>query len=235
MVLVRDGVDGLEVLLVRRNPRIEFYGGAWVFPGGRVDAADLDGLADGADMDSEEVARVAAVREVQEEAALVIDPSTLVPWSHWTTPEVHPKRYATWFFLAPVSADADLPDEGVVVDGDEIHAFDWVDTDTARQRFADREIELAPPTWLTLTQVGEHPDVDSLLRVARSAPLLTYEPRIGRTADGDVVSLYRHDAGWPDTAPDTPGPRHRLHIRPGAFEYHRVGVPGHDDLVVGTT
>ena len=40
IVLLRDGVDGLEVLLMRRNRRAGFVPGAWVFPGGRVDGSD---------------------------------------------------------------------------------------------------------------------------------------------------------------------------------------------------
>lgn len=39
-VLLRDGAQGLEVLLMRRHRSSGFVPGAWVFPGGRVDAAD---------------------------------------------------------------------------------------------------------------------------------------------------------------------------------------------------
>ena len=47
VVLVREGRDGPEVLLLRRNRATGFVPGAWVFPGGRVDAADgEDALAD---------------------------------------------------------------------------------------------------------------------------------------------------------------------------------------------
>ena len=52
IVLLRDGSDGLEVLLMRRNRNAGFVPGAYVFPGGRVDRTDataetldrLDGL-----------------------------------------------------------------------------------------------------------------------------------------------------------------------------------------------
>ena len=47
VVLTREGVGGPEVLLLRRNRATGFVPGAWVFPGGRVDAADgEDALAD---------------------------------------------------------------------------------------------------------------------------------------------------------------------------------------------
>src|SRR5262249_22587229 len=40
VVLVRDGERGLEVLLGRRSSKLAFHGGAWVFPGGRIDPVD---------------------------------------------------------------------------------------------------------------------------------------------------------------------------------------------------
>jgi 8-oxo-dGTP pyrophosphatase MutT (NUDIX family) len=40
IVLMRDGAEGAEVLLMRRHARSGFVPGAWVFPGGRVDPAD---------------------------------------------------------------------------------------------------------------------------------------------------------------------------------------------------
>jgi len=39
-LVVRDGAAGLEVLMVRRSPLASFMPGAYVFPGGAVDAAD---------------------------------------------------------------------------------------------------------------------------------------------------------------------------------------------------
>jgi len=41
-VLLRDGERGLEVLMLRRHAASGFVPGAFVFPGGRVDAADAD-------------------------------------------------------------------------------------------------------------------------------------------------------------------------------------------------
>lgn len=42
VVLVREGAGGLEVLLLRRGGKASFVPGAYVFPGGRVDAADTE-------------------------------------------------------------------------------------------------------------------------------------------------------------------------------------------------
>ena len=40
VVPLRDGPRGLEVLLLKRNEALVFAPGAWVFPGGRIDAGD---------------------------------------------------------------------------------------------------------------------------------------------------------------------------------------------------
>ena len=41
VLLLRDGVHGLEVFMVLRNAGIDFAGGALVYPGGKSDPADL--------------------------------------------------------------------------------------------------------------------------------------------------------------------------------------------------
>lgn len=40
VVMVRDGINGLEVFLVKRHGLSEVLGGAYVFPGGKLDVAD---------------------------------------------------------------------------------------------------------------------------------------------------------------------------------------------------
>ena len=45
VALLRDGDGGLEVLMGKRATKMDFHGGAWVFPGGRLDDADWE-LAD---------------------------------------------------------------------------------------------------------------------------------------------------------------------------------------------
>lgn len=42
LVLVRDHEQGPQVLMQQRNPEAVFVGGAWVFPGGKLDSNDSD-------------------------------------------------------------------------------------------------------------------------------------------------------------------------------------------------
>src|SRR5437870_12110881 len=75
VILLRGGAQALEVLLVRRTPQARFMGGVWVFPGGAVDADEGDG---------DDAHRLAAIRELREEAAIALsDPAALVKFSRW--------------------------------------------------------------------------------------------------------------------------------------------------------
>jgi glyoxylase-like metal-dependent hydrolase (beta-lactamase superfamily II)/8-oxo-dGTP pyrophosphatase MutT (NUDIX family) len=74
VVLLRPRSRGFDVLLTERAPDLRFMGGATVFPGGAVAAADLDPAWRGASNspDSEDLgARVCALREAFEEVGWV--------------------------------------------------------------------------------------------------------------------------------------------------------------------
>src|SRR6185436_20389289 len=89
VILLRGGAETLEVLLVRRTPKARFMGGVWVFPGGAVDTTEGDGDA---------AHRAAAIRELQEEAAITLDdPAALVKFSRWITPKQVQIRFDTHF------------------------------------------------------------------------------------------------------------------------------------------
>jgi 8-oxo-dGTP pyrophosphatase MutT (NUDIX family) len=45
VILVREGRGGLEAYMTQRQERLKFMGGYYVFPGGKVDAADLSDAA----------------------------------------------------------------------------------------------------------------------------------------------------------------------------------------------
>ncbi|WP_298284888.1 NUDIX domain-containing protein [Novosphingobium sp.] len=77
VIFRRDWAGGAaQLLLVERNASLKFAGGATVFPGGKVDAADralAERLVPTAGLDHEDLAaRVAAVRETLEETGLVV-------------------------------------------------------------------------------------------------------------------------------------------------------------------
>jgi len=65
-LVVRDGPSGLEVLMVRRSPSASFMPGAYVFPGGAVDAGDAQAVVD--ENPASLARRIGAVTEIGEQA-----------------------------------------------------------------------------------------------------------------------------------------------------------------------
>jgi 8-oxo-dGTP pyrophosphatase MutT (NUDIX family) len=215
VVLLREVPSGPEVLMLKKN-RGQAFGGNWVFPGGKVEPADAE--AAGPDAEEVEVARHAAVREAAEETGVVLAPGALVPFSHWVPPPETPKRFSTWFFVAELPAGA----ADVVIDGGEIGDHVWTTPAGALARHADGEIELAPPTWMSLTVMAEHTTTAAALAHAAAEPISFYATRIG-TLDGAIVTMWEGDAGYETSDPSLPGPRRRVVMLPGGWVYEADG------------
>jgi 8-oxo-dGTP pyrophosphatase MutT (NUDIX family) len=190
----------------------------WVFPGGKVDPGDLAGVVTESEEEAEIAgARRAAVREAREEAALDLSEEDLVTLSFWIPPRDAPRRFATWFFLAPASGE-------VVVDKGEIHDHQWLSPAAAMAARDAGEVEMAPPTFTTLWWVGRHPDVDSALTEAASRKPERFATHLGFSADGKLAAtLWQGDAGYGDGDVDRPGPRRRLWMDPAGW---RVEIGG---------
>jgi 8-oxo-dGTP pyrophosphatase MutT (NUDIX family) len=223
VVLLRDTPDGIETLMLRRTAAASFMGGAWVFPGGKVDPEDWPGgVVSESPVDELAAARTAAVREAAEEAGVAVEPDGLVWFAHWTPPPAAPKRFATWFFVAPASEAHDL----VTVDGTEITDHEWLRPAVVLERHAAGEVDLAPPTWVTLHRLLEFDSSEAAVADAAGRPPDVHVTQIART-DGGAVALWTGDAGYPETDDgpvdaDLPGPRHRLWMTKGAWRYERT-------------
>jgi len=176
VILLRGGDHALEVLLVKRNPEARFMAGAWVFPGGAVDAHE--GQGDGAQ-------RAAAVREVAEEAGIALaSVDVLVPFSRWITPAQVKIRFDTWFYLAvsPPGAEA-------TVDGNEIVEWRWYEPRAALEAARAGEILLVFPTIKHLEQIGTFSSADELLDYARGREVHQVEPRVLRSGETARIVL----------------------------------------------
>ena len=211
VVLLRDGSEGLELLLVRRNARLAFHGGAWVFPGGRIDEEDY---AKAAGRDPVAAARWAAVREAREEAGVAIHEPDLVLVSRWITPEGLPKRFDTWFFAGPAAL------EEVQVDGEEIHEHRWFRPEDALAAQRREEIELPPPTFVTILGLAQIPTAQSALHDFAGRRAETFFPRI-HIVSGGACSVYEGDVAYESGECDRPGPRHRLWMTADGWRYER--------------
>jgi 8-oxo-dGTP pyrophosphatase MutT (NUDIX family) len=224
IVLLRDGKEGLEALLVQRSSAVKHMGGMWVFPGGKVDEEDYP------EGHNEYAAAInAAIRETQEEAGLSINAGQLVYLSHWTTPEGAKKRFATWFFLAILNDDQD-----VQVDGGEIANHRWLPPQVALAESEDEEHELRlmPPTFVSLADIAEYACCAEARAGIGAREAIIYEPRMVFVEDG-ICFLYAGDVAYDDEEEDldADGPRHRCYMIDGKLDYDRTIMP--HELVKG--
>ncbi|HCU91052.1 MAG TPA: NUDIX hydrolase [Gammaproteobacteria bacterium] len=211
VIITRDASNSSQVLLVRRNKRIAFHGGSWVFPGGKVDAVDYGAE----DVDELTIARRAAVREVAEETALTVCESHLECFSHWTTPENQPKRFATWFFLTQVASD-----NTVEVDGSEIVEHQWLSIGDALRKRANNEIILPPPTFVSLVKLQRFTESNHSFDCLGSQDVERFVPRLVELENGRC-SLYEEDAGYKTLDLTAEGAQHRLFMLDSGWHYVR--------------
>ncbi len=174
VIVVRGEATGLELLLVRRTPHARFMGGIWVFPGGAVDADEGEGEASH---------RLAAVRELHEEAGIDgVDPAALVRFSRWITPPQIAIRYDTHFFVAPLPAGA-YPR----IDGSEIVDFGWYRPAAALDAHRRGHLQLVFPTIKHLEQLAAFPSASALLAHAKASEVVPVEPRV--VLEGEIARV----------------------------------------------
>ncbi|HWI74601.1 MAG TPA: NUDIX hydrolase [Baekduia sp.] len=189
VIVLRGGAETQEILLVQRNPQASFMGGVWVFPGGAVDAAEGTG---------ETAHRAAAVRELEEEAAIGgVDPDALVRFSQWITPPQVKVRFDTHFFLAPAPVDVQPR-----VDGAECVDFGWFTPEGALGAHHAGDLLLVLPTIKHLEQLSGFPTADAVLYFARGREVVAVEPLL--VGDGERARIVLPGEPGYEDVPQTP-------------------------------
>jgi 8-oxo-dGTP pyrophosphatase MutT (NUDIX family) len=233
VVLLRDDRgQGLEVLLLRRHTASAVLGGAYVFPGGKLDEADCAEAATAPLADEQtrlqaalaepDLARpqalglfVAAARELEEECGVRMPASALQPWTRWITPvqpSVTNKRFDTRFFVAALPS-------GQEPQHDNVEAVDtlWVTPRDALQRYWAREISLAPPQIMTLASLVAFEGVHDVMAHARGRRPPCIQPEPFDDDQGVRTLCYPGDARHSVSQRAMPGPT-RLRYNAGRFE-----------------
>lgn len=200
IMLAREKEEQLEVLLLKRNKALKFAAGLWVFPGGKIEAEEVE-----TGKDELEAAKLAALRETKEEANVDIGIDELTFFSHWTTPVVEPRRYSTWFFFGDVSGRV----LDVQIDDSEIKKHLWINPQLALDKVKSGDLAMMPPTYTSLQLIRKCKTI-----AAAKAELTKNDPiyilPVLKLVDGKMVCLYEGDAGYETGNVDAPGARHRL-------------------------
>ncbi len=95
---------------------------------------------------------------------LVLDAGALRVFAHWITPEPAPRRYDTWFFVAPAPVGHTYEH-----DFDETVASEWVRPAAALERARRGELELIYPTFKSLQALARFESTTELLGAVDAA------------------------------------------------------------------
>jgi len=213
ILVVRDMDQRLEVLMIERAKSLRFAPGAFVFPGGKVDPADHNlalwqGLTNAVDGMTDFAFRLAALRELYEEAGLlltlgqskILDPGLdfragllakgsqlnlagMEPFAHWVTPEGMPRRFDTHFYITPHNG------QDVRHDGYEAVSFRWVCPKETLKEWDLDHIPLMFPTRLNLMKLARASNVAEALAQARETTVVRTLPVIGRDKNGIKLTI----------------------------------------------
>ena len=107
----------------------------------------------------------------------------LQPWARWVTPEVEPRRYDTFFFVAGLDAVA------AAGRGDRRGLARGLDPDRqALAEYRQGERPMLPPTVRNLMDVAAFGSVDEVLAAAPTRPIRPIMPVLRELADGSRVA-----------------------------------------------
>lgn len=228
--------SGIEVLLLERPRDRGSFAGAWVFPGGAVDEADLivvgaglgaalgrERLLDLSLRHEEAATRRAAARETFEETGLVVNEQDLRAVARWHPPLESPKPLRTWFYLAAA------PSGQMTLEPHEAIDYRWLTPDAALEQHAQGALTLFPPTWVTLHGLLGMRSVSAALQQYRAAERAEFATRFGpgmSTAFWSPDAAYGEQSGEIDAAQLlADGPRHRLEMSALPWKYERENPP----------
>ena len=239
VLVIRDGIDDIEVFMVVRHHQIDFASGALVFPGGKVDENDLNPKLRKYTISSNEINdqelsyRIAGIRECYEEADVLFayeendseiisnerlaklikwrekfnnkegsmydfaveenikfNLDNLIPFAHWITPQMMPKRFDTYFYIAEAPKDH-LGSH----DGKESVDSIWITPKQALDDCYAKKRTIIFPTRMNLEKLSRFKTVKEALEKIKKETIITVEPKIEKNND-EVFLTIPENAGY---------------------------------------
>ena len=213
VLLLRDGRDGLETLMMRR-PKRGSFADAWVWPGGAVEASDGGAINHEHPATERQLTTAAAVRELREETGLRVEAGALHPYALWSPPQRSMPKFRTWFYIATEYCGTPRPQLS------EVAELAWVRPDEMLAAHERAERTLIVPTWVTLWQLMQLGSSEAVLTHVANTPFEHYETR----QIAEQRCYWFGDSQWQIDELGTasrPAARHRLETGERPWRYIR--------------
>jgi 8-oxo-dGTP pyrophosphatase MutT (NUDIX family) len=126
-----------------------------------------------------ELGHPADFAELVSEGGLDLATDLLVPFAHWITPAIRPRRYDTYFFLAPAPAEQEARH-----DGREAVDSVWVEPAQAAADGAAHRVKMIFATRFNLQKLARSTSSEAAFAAARADKILTVCPEYRETPQG---------------------------------------------------
>ncbi len=124
------------------------------------------------------------IAEMLEREDLMLACEELVPFAHWITPTFMPKRFDTYFFLAPTP-----PEQVALHDGREMVDSAWLRPADALAEAAAGTRTIVPATLLNIEKLGRSASVAAALAAARGSPVVRVLPELEQGGEGLLLRI----------------------------------------------
>ncbi len=118
------------------------------------------------------------------------DLGALLPFAHWITPEMVPKRFDTHFFLARMTGDTVLRHDG----GETVDTL-WINPGDAIAAAQAGQHTIIWPTLMNLQKLARHDTVQAAWTATQAAPVVTVLPCLVDTPQGKRMRIPQ-EAGY---------------------------------------
>ena len=180
VLLIRDADKKIEVFMIKRSMKTNF-GGAWVFPGGKIDHEDVSNdyqkysphlddstASERLGIEKNDLETLSRFKdrilkgenifyEMIDNLNLELATNELAYISHWVTPKIEKRRYSTRFFVARST------DQEAVHDGTEGVESKWINPEEALKQFKAGDFPMIMPTIKNLEMICGFTDTSELL------------------------------------------------------------------------
>jgi hypothetical protein len=113
------------------------------------------------------------------EGGLELATDLLVPFAHWITPEIRPRRYDAYFYLAPAP-----PEQDARHDGHEAVASIWITPGQAAEDGAAHRVKMIFATRFNLQKLARSTTSAAAFAAARADKIVTVLPEYRETPQG---------------------------------------------------
>ena len=131
------------------------------------------------------------MQKLAEAESLTLACDQLVPFAHWITPDMLPKRFDTHFFLAAAPAD-----QLALHDGSESVDSVWTTTADALEAEAEGRRTIVFATVANLQKLGRSGSLGEAIDAARASEITTVLPWVAKEDDGELMLCIPEEADY---------------------------------------